>query len=85
MKKKNDEKRKRFWSKLVDELSDAVLELIICGIFFVIGVLVYWLFGKRIDWNSADPELIALIGFFSVVAIGAVIWIIYKILGKKDK
>ena len=84
MKKKNNENRKRFWSKLVGELSDAVLELVICGILFVIGVLVYWLFGKRIDWNSADPELIALIGFFAVVAIGAVVWLLYKIF-KKDK
>lgn len=85
--KKDGKKKKRtfkeFRTALAEGLGELALEIIICSVFLGIGALVYWLFGKTINWHSVDPETVMSVGFIAVLAIGAVIWIVYKIFRKK--
>ena len=63
----------------MDALGEIAVELIVGGIFFLIGFLVYWIFGKTIDWDAVDPENIMFIGMLAVAAIGVFVWILHRI------
>ena len=87
--KKDGKKKKRtfkeFRASLAEGLGEVALELIIGAVFLGIGALVYWLFGKTINWNSVDPETIMCVGVIAVTAVCVAIWIFHKLFGKKDK
>lgn len=71
-------------NRLRENLSEALVELILTVIFFGIGAAVVSLFG--VDWNSEtmDSDLIILIGIVGVVLSFSIVYVLVKLFKKKS-
>ena len=76
---------KRTKAKIKELLFDILGEIIVVGIFFGIGAAVIYFLGYSLDSEPLDFELIALIGVGALILIGAIIWLILLLIGKKQR
>ena len=76
------EGNKSFGARLGEGAIELVLEIVITAVFFGVGALILWLFGVNIDFESADLDLIVLVGVAVFFAVFAVVAVIVKAIGK---
>ena len=72
-------------TKLRQALGDALLEIIIYLAFFAIGALAVILFGGRLDSETLDFDLIALIGIAALLLVAASLRLLFLFIGKSRK
>lgn len=71
-------------SRFAEAVGDIILELVITAVFVGIGVWIFKLFGREIDWEQADLDLLALAGI-GVIAAGALVFALVWYLLKRIK
>lgn len=82
MKNSNIEK-KNFWERLGEGFLEALGEILLTGILIAIGGGVLALFGKTVDWDTADTDVLSLVGILVVVAVLYIIGLTVTFLKKR--
>ena len=78
-------KKRSFKEKFKENLGDAILELILTLILFAVGAGLIAFFGIEIDYETMDSDLIVLIGFGALAAVGALIAAVVVLIKRSRK
>ena len=71
--KTEGKKKKNFWKALGEGLLEILGEILLTGIFLAVGVGVLALFGKTVNWDTVDTDVLTLLGFLALIAVAFVI------------
>ena len=74
--------------RLADAVGDIIAELILSAVFIGIGACLLKLLGHEFDWEQVDPDLFALVGIVTIVAVVfllALVWCTLSYLKRKKK
>lgn len=78
-----ENKKRGFWSKLWDLVTEIFGELIIMLLAFGVGTGILWLLGRKDLVKDMDPESVALLGVLAAVAVTIIILAIVALIKKR--
>ena len=79
------EKKKSFWTKILDVFLEIFGELILMLVSVAVGIGIISLLGRQDLIKKLDPEFIALIGILAIFAIVGIVIAAVAVIKKKKK
>ena len=81
--KTEGKKKKNFWKALGEGLLEILGEILLTGIFLAIGGGVLALFGKTVNWDTVDTDVLTLLGILALVVVAYAIGLTVTFIKKR--